>query len=67
MRNRLTAVSDKMLGLFVPQVTAQATTCSEVRSYCDPHCPLWWWKRVHYITCDNGAAWNEYECCGCGC
>jgi hypothetical protein len=67
MYNRLLTTSGKMLGLFVPQVTAQATTCSEVRSYCDGHCPFWWWRRAHYIACDNGVSWTEYECCGCGC
>lgn len=67
MRIMLTSISDKLVGMIVPGVKAQAVTCEEVRSYCSPSCPFWWWKRVHYISCTDGNSWNEYECCGCGC
>ncbi|WP_406383301.1 hypothetical protein [Streptomyces sp. NBC_01618] len=60
-------LSDKLVGLVVPEVQAAAVTCSEARNYCDGNCPFWWWRRAHYITCSDGKSWTEYECCGCGC
>ncbi|MEV6288013.1 hypothetical protein [Kribbella sp. NPDC051770] len=67
MRN-LTVLTDKLVGLVVPKVTAeaQAQACYEVRSYCDPDCSFWWWRRAHIISC-NGVQHIEFECCGCGC
>lgn len=67
MRSMLTGISDKLVGLVVPQVEAQAVTCSEAASGCNGNCPFWYWRRYHYITCSNGAAWTDFECCGCGC
>lgn len=67
MQKILARTSDMLVGLLVPQVKAQATTCSEVRSYCNGDCPFWWWRRAHYISCDDGNSWVEYERCGYGC
>jgi hypothetical protein len=68
MRTVLNGLSDKLVGFVVPSVTAQASTqgCTELRSYCDGHCPFWWWRRAHIWDC-NGVQHTDYECCGCGC
>ncbi len=47
-------LSDKLVGLVVPEVQAAAVTCSEARNSCDGACPFWFWRRAHYIICTNG-------------
>ncbi|MBM7772257.1 hypothetical protein JOD54_002461 [Actinokineospora baliensis] len=67
MRGVLAAASDRLLALIVPKVEAQAMACHEEHSYCKGDCPFWWWRRAHYMVCDDGSSHWEYECCGCGC
>ncbi|CCH28377.1 hypothetical protein ABZ816_28745 [Actinosynnema sp. NPDC047251] len=67
MRNVLSRASDKLLALVVPTVEARAEACERDYSWCDGDCPFWWWRRAHHVVCDNGYAFIEYECCGCGC
>lgn len=66
MRVKFASISDKLVGMVVPRVKAEAVTCEVVRSFCQG-CSFWWQRRVHHVVCTNGDSWNESECCGCGC
>lgn len=74
MSFKLTSISDSLLSLVVPRISAAAgppppgLECWVVREWCDgAGCWAWWQRRHRYYACTDGTTWTTHGTCAYEC